>query len=551
MKFFELQKKISELYEDQNASTGDFLEVAREFPKTADALPPYARAFKAAFLGGFTIQGLPETTRAMGIFHNIFLEVYSASYNQFSQEMLDSASALYVFRPDITFLVTEESDFLDTEHAGKVVSSFLEHFSGKLVIVNASTEGKLADVFKEFAESSRVFVFDFDGFLRRIGREKYWKTKFAELGDFRLSPDAFPLLAEELLGYAIAFSGVTKKCLVLDLDNTLWKGVAGEDGLSGVVPDAPLQEYILSLRDRGIILAVNSKNNPEDAFEIFDKHPDMRIRKEHVTAWRVNWNDKAANMRELAEEMGIGTDSFAFLDDSPFEQELVRVSLPEIAVAPISELRAYKGFESFALTPEDKRRAEMYEEEKKRKSFQESAGTLSDFLKELGIAILVEDARDETISRVSQLTQKTNQFNLTTRRYIEEAIREHLEKGSKVWTVRAKDRFGDYGIVGVAIICPREKNSWHIDSLLLSCRILGRGVPEAFLSRILRKLHDLGARACSAEFIPTAKNKPCETFLPSCGFEERESGVPDTRFYYYNLEKGIFNPPEYITIGQF
>jgi FkbH-like protein len=280
-----------------------------------------------------------------------------------------------------------------------------------------------------------VKVFDFATFLNQIGKEKYWYTKYKDLGDLRLAPDAFVPLSEKLLRYVVDFLGATKKCLVTDLDNTLWKGIVGEDGAREVVPNKDIQNYLLELSKLGTILAINSKNNPEDAFETIDNHPDMVLRKNNFAAWRINWQDKAQNIRELAIELNLGLDSFVFIDDSSFEMNLVRDYLPEVAVMPPELIKDYSGFQKSSVTKEDERRGEMYQEEKKREEFKTSFGNIDDYLKNLEIKIKVAEANSKNIPRVSQLTQKTNQFNVTTRRYSEDDIRNFIKNGSKIWTL--------------------------------------------------------------------------------------------------------------------
>jgi len=353
-------------------------------------------------------------------------------------------------------------------------------------------------------------------------------------------------LSEALLGYTVAYAGVTKKCLVLDLDNTLWKGIVGEDGMQNIVPDIDLQKYIFSLHEKGVLLAINSKNNEKDAYDVIDNNPDMILRRKHFTAYRTNWNDKASNMRELADELNLGTDSFVFVDDSPFEQELIRNSFPEIAVVPIERLSVYAGFSSEDITEEDKNRSQMYKDEKKRYELKTASLDVDDYLKTLELKVKIKEMSEETIPRASQLTQKTNQFNLTTRRYSEDDIRDFIKKGWKLYTLEASDKFGDYGLVGVVILEPKD-NVLRIDTFLLSCRILGRKVEEVFFGFILANAKKENISIIVGEFIPTQKNKPSEKFLTDIGFKETSKN--DKAFIYeYNVVND-FKIPNFIELN--
>lgn len=529
MLFAEIQKKISDSYQDPKASVAEYVLVAKALGEDdgKNMFPPYVRTLTCAFLASFTIQGLPEVCAARGIFHNLRMETYLAPYNQFTQEAINTESGLVRYDPQIVFVAVDAFDVMDANHLKTVARGLLDHTRAKIIFLNfvASPQVSpervdelntaLADIEKN---NSRVLVFDFAKFVNRIGSREHWYTKYKELGDLRLAPDAFVPLSEELMKYAVAMAGNTKKCLVLDLDNTLWKGIVGEDGITGIIPDKKLQEHILTLYEKGVILAVNSKNNDTDAREVFERHPDMILKEHHIAAWRANWQGKERNIAEIAQELDLGTDSFVFVDDSGFEQERVRSAFPEVAILPPELLANFAGFHSFKITQEDMRRGAMYVEERKRKEFHGSLPSEDEFLAALGLSLTIRKCLEGDVARASQLTQKTNQFNLSTRRYTEDDIRLRLTQDSwHVWIAEAKDRFGDYGIIGMAMVESKE-DSWRIDNFLLSCRILGRKIEDVFVQSIVDDARKNAVSRVVGEFIPTSKNKQCEHFYRKNGF---------------------------------
>ncbi len=322
-----------------------------------------------------------------------------------------------------------------------------------------------------------------------------------------------------------------KKCLVLDLDNTLWGGVLGEDGIEGVKlgGDYPgkafhfFQESLLALSKRGVILTVCSKNNEADVLEAWEKNPFMVLRKDTFAAWRINWNDKPSNIRELAEELNIGLDSLVFLDDNPSERELVRQTLPMVATPEFPE-RPYElpsffkslvenYFRVYSITSEDLNKTEQYKANARRAEASRSFVDLDSFIRSLDIRLTIEAANSFSIPRVAQMTQKTNQFNLTTRRYTEADVRRLVDSGWEIMCLGVEDKFGDSGITGCVMV-----DGDTIDTLLLSCRILGKGIESAFLKTVLRLMRDRGVKTVKAEYIPTPKNSQVESFYDRCGF---------------------------------
>ena len=340
-------------------------------------------------------------------------------------------------------------------------------------------------------------------------------------------------LADEWLRYIQPISGRVAKALVVDLDNTLWGGVVGEDGAAGIQlgeqhPGAgyvALQRAIRDLAGRGILLGICSKNNELDALDVLENHPAMLLRPDDFSAIRINWDNKADNLRSIAAEWNIGLDSIAFLDDNPAECALVRRQLPEVIVieldaVPEPDRNPVIGnpfFERLSLTEEDRSRTEIYAQQRERAVASASAGSLEDYLESLGTIVTIEPLSPDDTPRVAQLTQKTNQFNLTTRRYSEQDIEAFVAAGDRVYSARAADRFGDHGLIGVVIARPVSE-TWRIDTLLLSCRVIGRGVETAMVARVVADARANGASEVLGEFIATAKNAPARAFYDSAGF---------------------------------
>lgn len=322
---------------------------------------------------------------------------------------------------------------------------------------------------------------------------------------------------------------------MVDLDNTLWGGVIGEDGMQGIKLSAEypgaayqaLQRVMLDLARRGILLAVCSKNNLEDAMEAIETHPGMLLRSKNFAAMRINWTDKAQNLREIAAELNIGIDSLAFMDDNPVEQEQVRAALPEVTVIDMpadpvdyaTALRECPAFERLTLSAEDQQRTSFYVAERERSQAEQTFQTKEDFYRYLEQEAEISPVLPATLARISQLTQKTNQFNLTTRRYSEPQIAEMAAKPDwQVLSIRVRDRFGDHGLVGVAITRD-EKETCEIDAFLLSCRVIGRTVETALLSYLAQSAAARGRQRLSGWFFPTKKNAPAKEFYSQHGFQ--------------------------------
>jgi len=393
------------------------------------------------------------------------------------------------------------------------------------------------------AAPGRVILCDWEHYARLLGEQGTYDYRFWYSSRAPFATPFLKLYAEDIAKAARVLSGRIRKCLVLDCDNTLWGGVVGEDGLDGIqlsadtVPGRYFYEFqkaVLDLAERGVILALCSKNNEADVMEVLDNHPDCVIRRDHLAGWRVNWAPKSASLAELAHELNIGLDSLVFVDDNSAECELVRQMLPQVAVIQVPDRREQLPsllfrndlFGTLAVTDTDRTRAESYRVQRERRDLQRTVKSPEDYLALLGTRVILRQAGERDVTRVVQLFQRTNQFNLTTRRHDESMVREVLASPSALLLVcEVFDRFGSMGLAGV-LLALRKGSVAEIDSLLLSCRVLGREVEFAFVAAAAHWLRGKwDTEAINAEFVPSAKNMQCADFWERCGFARNGTAV--------------------------
>ena len=311
------------------------------------------------------------------------------------------------------------------------------------------------------------------------------------------------------------------------------------------------QRHLLALFQRGILLAINSKNNLEDALRVIREHPNMILREENFASMKINWDDKTSNMKEIATDLNIGLDSIVFFDDDPLNREYMKIHLPLVNTIDLPSdpslyseiLKDMNDFNVLSITNEDTTRGQMYHQQLQRKELEQTSHNLGDFLAKLGIHVLIKKTNNFTIPRISQLTLKTNQFNLTTKRYQEEDIRKFLQDEKMlVGCAQVEDKFGDNGITGVFIVKKEKPTEWLLDTFLLSCRVMGREVEKGILNFILDTAKKNGVQKIKAQFIPTQKNKPSESFLPDCGFKK------NGEYWIYDLSIP-FESPKYVQVN--
>jgi FkbH-like protein len=399
--------------------------------------------------------------------------------------------------------------------------------------------------------------------ITRIGSNRFYDNRYWHIGRAPFSRDALSEIASENFKFIRALKGKNKKCLALDCDNTLWGGIIGEDGLAGIQlskthPGSSYYEFqqeILNLYNQGIIIALCSKNNEDDVWEVFRKHPDMILKEEHIVSSQINWNDKAANLKQIALDLNIGLDSIVFVDDSEFEVDLIRNILPEVEVIhiPIDKtvdrrdiLVSCGLFDTLILSEEDRSRGIMYKAEASRKKLQSDVTDMKTYYRSLDMVVGIHFPDEFSIPRIAQLTQKTNQFNLTTKRYSEADIRNiNNSSQSDVIYLKLSDKFGDFGIVGVCILKYRD-NKAIFDTFLLSCRILGRGVEDALLIQALKLAQKKDCKSAVGEYYATRKNAQVEYFYSKCDFiEVKQNKTSEQRYFQFDLDIEIKPEPDF------
>lgn len=536
-----------------------------------------------ALLRSFTVEPLVPFLEAGACAAGIALDIHLGEFNAWAQEMLDPESALYRFQPHIAVLAVQARDLAPgdaLERLSAAIAAFRRHSQAALVVhtleLPAVPAAGLLDAQRPDGETEAirrinrglvdlagqhrgVYLLDYDALVARHGRdhwgdERKWLTVRLPIASTHL-----PHMAAEWLRFLHPLTGKVAKCVAVDLDHTLWGGVIGEDGIHGIqlgpeYPGAAFQEVqraLLDLTRRGILLAVCSKNNPADAMEALTSHPGMLLQPRDFAALRINWEPKARNLREIAEELNIGLDSVAFLDDNPVERQLVRDQAPEAIVLDLPEhpmafaraIRDCPWFERLTLSEEDLRRGQLYASRQQHAALERSVTSKEDFYRSLQQVCQIAPVNDATLARVAQLTQKTNQFNLTTKRYTEQQIAGLRDcPGWRVWTLRVRDRYADNGLVGVAI-SRLEDRVCEIDTFLMSCRVIGRTVETALLAQVAAHARENGATALRGRFIPTKKNAPAAAFYKDHGFQH-DGG----ELWTLDLTTATIAAPEWIRI---
>jgi FkbH-like protein len=560
----------------QSPGTGSAAFIVKRFEMLRDKIHLTRR--KLAILRSFTIEPAVPLLRAAAFTAGLDLDVQIGDFNTYAQEVIDPASKLYAFSPDIVILAAHTADiapelwenFADLDAAAvqsaiervtaeiqQIIRTFRGRSTAHLIIhslqspaipalglldaqlecgqreaiarINAAI-GRLA------RENRNVYVLDYNALIGRRGQEQWDDRRKWVTARMPIAAGELLHLANTWLRFLLPLAGKVCKAIAIDLDNTLWGGVIGEDGIDGIkvgddhhgIAYRDVQRALLDLYRRGILLAVCSKNNPAEAVEAIAKHPGMLLRPEHFACIKTNWEDKASNLRQIATELNIGIDSIAFLDDNPVERDWVRKQLPEVTVIdlpadPMAYAKAIRDagvFERLTLSAEDRERGRYYAEQRQRTELQQAGGTIEDFYRSLEMKVQIAAVTPQSLPRAAQLTQKTNQFNVTTRRYSEEQMASLLSDPHWiVRTIRVVDRFGDNGMVGLAMV-KLSGQAAEIDNFLLSCRVIGRTVETAFLAELIHQARQSGAQRIIGRFIPTKKNAPAQEFFPLHGFQK-------------------------------
>jgi len=557
--------------------------------------PPQGMAdtpVRLALLGSSTLAHVHAAIRVAGLRRRLWVETYENDYGQYWQELADHGSTLHRFKPNFVLFALDarhltggigaasgaaEIEAALDEVAGRVRECWRlarDNFACPVIHQMAlpvhppligENEHRLAGSRAEFlarlnamlrrmADEDGIDVLALDRRAARDGVDAWHSPELWHRAKQEVSPAAAPVYGDLVMRLVAARRGRSHKALVLDLDNTIWGGVVGDDGVEGLVLGqgtalgeafADFQDYARELSRRGVILAVCSKNDEANALEPFDRHPEMVLRRTDIASFVANWDDKPANIRAIAEELNIGLDALVFVDDNPFERALVRRELPMVAVPEIGDDPASYAqtladagyFEAVAITDEDRTRTDQYQGNRQRDALKSTATDLDSYLRGLGMRLLWRRFDGVGLQRTVQLINKTNQFNLTTRRYSEAEVQAVMDdRRAFGLQLRLIDRFGDNGIIAIVIGRLQDGGDVAIDTWLMSCRVLGRQVEPTTLNLVAAEAKALGARRLVGEYIPSAKNGMVREHYPRLGFASCGDGAR------YTLDLGGFLP---------
>jgi FkbH-like protein len=566
----------------------NLLELKANLKKASPALPKV----KVALLGDFATQMLNTAIRGMAIEYNLAFDLFEAEFNQIDQQVFDTDSELYKHEPNFIIICKsgenleakflglkneKRADFANTEiqYFENIVETIQQQLpNSKIIAFNfpanfdlslghfalkskSSFRYQLHQLNLKLMELSislgNLFLLDVDALQAQYGYNARIEQKFYIKSNLIYSLNFLPLIAKHVLDIIGAIRGThLHKCLILDLDNTTWGGIIGDDGIEKIqVGDlgngkafSNLQKWAKSLKQRGIILCVCSKNTEGVAQEPFLKHPEMVLRLEDIAVFVANWENKADNIRYIQSVLNIGFDSMVFLDDNPFERNLVRTELPKVIVPELPEdpteyvayLRTLNLFETASLSKQDEERTEQYQQEAKRLQIQAKYSSIDEYLEQLDMSAVCAPFDKFSIPRIAQLTQRSNQFNLRTIRYTEQEVEAVQQDSNKLgFQISLEDKFGDYGLISL-IIGEKRGKSLFIDTWIMSCRVLKRGVENYVLNQIVVQAKALGLSEIVGEYIPTPKNDLVKDHYKNLGFSQ------EGETHIWKLKTGTFAP---------
>ncbi len=545
--------------------TGKLDRIAEQF---GPSLWPHLQrtpAIKLALIGSSTLTHLIPGLRVAALRRGFRLDIFEGHYGMYHQELADPSSDLYAFQPDVILLALDAQHIAGCDSASSAQAIELMQSCWRLAkeklgaaviqqtilpILPAlvgnneqymanSPANVLAEInaqLRPAAKEAGVHLLSVDTLAATYGVRNWYNPALWHRSKQEIHPVASPLWGDHVGRLLAALRGLSFKCLVLDLDNTLWGGVIGDDGLDGIqlgqghaVGESYIafQKYAAKLASRGIILAVCSKNDDVNARSAFERHPEMVLRLKDIACFVANWQDKATNLRHIAKTLNIGIDSLVFADDNPFERNLVRQELPQVAVPELPEDPALYidaisdggYFEALTLTKEDSERSQQYQANAERERMKESVTDMASYLRGLEMQLVWQGFDSVGLSRIAQLINKSNQFNLTTRRYTEEDVAEMIDHpGTLTLQLRLLDRFGDNGMIAVIIGKVADNRTLEIDTWLMSCRVLGRQVEEATLNLIVARAQAMGLERLVGFYLPTAKNSMVKDHYGKLGF---------------------------------
>ncbi|HEV3156200.1 MAG TPA: HAD-IIIC family phosphatase [Candidatus Baltobacteraceae bacterium] len=562
--------------------------------------------FKLGLLGNATLEPLVPTLTATAPRFGISLECVRADFGQTIQEALTSSSRINSAKPDAVLLafdyrglplgaggfseetmasaVNESIAFLRTlregirAHCGalSILQTLVpppDTLFGHLDRVIPGTLRRMTAAFNtalvDSLRGTQDILLDVSALANTVGLAHWHSPTQWNIAKFPFDSALLPFYSDHVCRIVGALRGKSRRCLVLDLDNTLWGGIIGDDGLEGIVigqgnatgeAHLEVQRTALALRNRGVVLAVSSKNADEVARKAFTDHPEMILREEHIAVFQANWSDKATNLSAIAAELALGIDSLVFLDDNPVERALIRQMLPQVAVPELPEdpalyartLTAAGYFEAITFSEEDRRRAEFYQGNARRAALRQQVGDMESYLASLEMEIVFSPFDATGRSRITQLINKSNQFNLTTRRYTESEVAA-LENDPRIFTlqVRLIDSFGDNGMISVIVCHERSSSEWEIDTWLMSCRVLGRRVEHMVLREILLHARTRGVQRLIGRYIPSERNGMVREHYATLGFRRFEESPSGATAWELKTEAEIESAPMVVTRSGF
>ncbi len=553
-----------------------FTAIKKNLKKDMSFLP----GCKVAILGDCATQHIATALKGWGYEAGLRYDIFDADYNQIDAQTMDPASELYEFNPAYVVIANCTDKLYDAYCSFPLSerSRFAESMRDRMVVIWQRIASRVNArmlqfnfpawddrVFGDFgaktpesfsyqlrklnfllaescAEYKNVFLVDIDGLQSRLGENAVRDPKMYCIAKMPFRTDFLPYIAKQITDTILSASGSFKKCIVLDLDNTLWGGVIGDDGLDGIQIGelglghafSAFQSWLKEMKNRGIILCVCSKNNEPTAKEPFEKHPEMVLKLEDISVFVANWEDKAGNIRHIQSVLNIGMDSLVFLDDNPFEREVVRSLIPNITVPELPEnpeeyvdyLRSLNLFETASYSEEDRVRTQQYRAEAQRVSLQSQCADYDTYLEGLEMVAEAKPFDSFHFPRIAQLTQRSNQFNLRTVRYTEQEIAD-IAASDKYVTIyfTLKDKFGDHGLIS-AVIMEKQEDRLFVNTWLMSCRVLKRGMEEFIVNKMVSAAAETGYHTVVGEYLKTPKNAMVAKIYEKLGF----TALDDTTF---------------------
>ncbi len=534
------------------------------------------KTIKVAVLGDTATQFLTQALKALGYEHGINLEILEADFNQIDRQVYDVSSELYKFIPEVVIIFQSSHKLLgkynkikqeqhitfasnEIETIEYIYINLNNNLDAKIIYYNYSEiDDSIFGSFSNKTESSflyqlrklnyelmilsstkpNLYLCDLSSIQNQVGKINFFQSSIYINTEMVLSIDVLPIVASRTIDLINSFNGNFKKCLILDLDNTIWGGIIGDDGVENIQIGSlgigkafsEFQYWVKKLKSRGIIIAVCSKNTESVAKEPFEKHPDMVLCLGDISVFVANWENKADNIRHIQQVLNIGFDSMVFLDDNPFERNIVRENIPQICVPELPEdpadyleyLYSLNLFETTSFSNEDLERTKLYQIEAKRETIKLKFTNQDDFLISLNMSSLVEPFNKFNTPRVAQLSQRSNQFNLRTVRYTESDI-EKMGSNNDYYTFSfsLEDKFGDNGLICVVILKRENSEMLFLETWFMSCRVLKRGMENFVLNTLVNFAKEKGFAFIKGEYIPTLKNEMVKDHFLNLGFEKQ------------------------------